>query len=119
MEEAKYILRANEAVLMPVNENKWISLLKKCIYCIIAVLIIGSFIFHDNLFFELTWTSRIILISLTVWISSLGSKSKDVPSPMELQFFDDYLIFYLPKRYYSKKTTIKSITKMYYKDIIC
>lgn len=36
---------------------------------------------------------------------------------MELQFFDDYLVLYLPKRYYGKHLTRMQINKMKYSDI--
>ena len=40
-----------------------------------------------------------------------------MPSPMELHFYNDYLVLYLPKRYYSRKVTRKQINTMKYSEI--
>lgn len=36
---------------------------------------------------------------------------------MELQFYDDHLVLYLPKRYFSNRVTRKQIGTMKYSDI--
>ena len=38
-------------------------------------------------------------------------KREDVPNPAELQFYDDYLILYCPKKCYSKKIVEKKFLK--------
>lgn len=117
MEKPNYELKTNEAVLMPVNQGNGLLVFKICVWIIVALTILGSIVFQDNLFLELSWTSRIFLIILVIGVTLYGGKKEDFPSPMELQFFDDYLVFYQPKRYYSKHVTRMEIGKMEYSDI--
>ncbi len=117
METPNYVLKTNEAVLMPVNQNKWLSVLRPALLVIIGILIVGSFVFGDNLFGELTWSTRIILILLAGFAFLFSGKEENVPSPIELQFYDDYLILFRPKCYYNKKVTRMEINKMYYSEI--
>ena len=117
MEKPNYVLKTNEAVLMPVNQGNGLLVFKICVWIIVALTILGSIVFQDNLFLELSWTSRIFLIILVIGVTLYGGKKEDFPSPMELQFFDDYLVFYQPKRYYSKHVTRMEIGKMKYSDI--
>ena len=65
----------------------------------------------------MSWTVRIFLIILAIGFGFYGGKKEYMPSPMELQFFDDYLVLYLPKRYYSNKVTRKQINMMKYSEI--
>ena len=77
MEMPNYVLKANEGVLVPKDENSFL----------------GSF------------------------VGGLFASSKMVPSPFEIQFFDDYLIIYREKKYYSKNVIRKEYDKFFYKDI--
>lgn len=117
MDNPNYVLKTQEAVLVPVNQGVGLRFLKMGVWIVVAIIVIGSFIFQLNLFSELSWTARCLLIVLAVGVSFIGGKKTDVPSPIELQFYDSYLIVYRPKRYYSKKVTRKEINKMLYSDI--
>jgi hypothetical protein len=117
MENYNYVLKTNEAVLKPVLVNKWKIVLKNCIWAIVGVIILASFIFQDNLFSELSWPARIFLILLAIGFGFYGGEKEYVPSPMELYFYDDRLILYLPKRYLSRRVTRKNINIMKYADI--
>lgn len=117
MNNANYILKTNEAVLMPTEVNRCKSTLKICIWVVIGIIILGSFIFQDNLFTELSGIVRIFLIVLAVGFGFYDGKKEYAPSPMELQFYDDRLVLYLPKRYYSNRVTRKQINTMRYIDI--
>ena len=57
----------------------------------------GSLFFEENLFIEMSWPSRILLIVLLLSYGFRHGKEEDVLSPMELQFFDDYFVLYQPK----------------------
>lgn len=109
-----YVLKFNDSTLQKVEDKN--SKMKKAVVIIIAIIVIGSIIFGENLFLELSWTARILLICLAVGFLFSG-KREDVPNPAELQFYDDYLILYCPKKCYSKKNCRKEIFKMNYKDI--
>lgn len=117
MENPNYILKTNEAVLMPKNQSNSLGFIKIGVWIVVAVIVLGSLVFQDNLFAELTWTTRMLLIAVAIGVIFVGSKKENVPSPMELQFYDDYLIIYRPKRYYSKKVTRMEVNKMRYSDI--
>ncbi len=111
-----YVLEINEAVLVS-NGSKALSVLKIAVWVVVAVIVFGSLVFAENLFAEITWTTRILLIVIALGVLFVGRKKQNVESPMELQFFDHYLVVYRPKRYYSKKVTRMEINKMMYSDI--
>ncbi|RDU35669.1 hypothetical protein DRW41_16110 [Neobacillus piezotolerans] len=114
MDQPNYVLSTNENILVP--KNKKISRLKLPVLIIIAVMLIGSILFQDNLFSELSATTQILLISLVIGIFSAGGSTR-APSPIELRFYDDYLVVYRPKRYYDERVTRREFNKFYYKDI--
>lgn len=117
MNKPNYVLKTNEAVLIPQNTTALQRMIKIGVLIIVAIIIVGSFVFHDNLFSEMSWTARILLIVLAVGIGFWGGKKVDTPSQMELQFYDDFLVFYLPKRYYSKTITRKQINTLKFSEI--
>lgn len=117
MNNANYILKTNEAVLMPTEINKGKNIIKICVWVIIGIIVLASFVFQDNIFAELSWPVRIFLIVLAVGFGFYSGKKEYTASPMELQFYDDRLVLYLPKRYYSNRVTRKQINTMKYSDI--
>lgn len=117
MVSPNYVIKTNEAVLMPTKQNKGLSFVKISTWIVVAVLLIGSLVFQDNLFAELSGSTLVLLIVLGLGVSFLSGKKEYAPSPMELQFFDDYLVLYLPKRYYSKRITRMEINQMKYSEI--
>ena len=117
MEQPNYILRFNEAVLVPVNKSVWPRVLKISVWVIVGIIIIGSFIFHDNLFSEISWTARILLIMLAVATLFVGNKREYTPSPMELRFYDDALVMYQPERYYERNYSRRTTNTLKYSDI--
>ena len=117
MENPNYVLMFNEAVLMPKNQSKAVEILKIGVWVIALILVFGSLLFQDNLFLEFSWSSRLLLIMLAIVVTVVTSRQENAPSPMELQFYNDYLILYRPKRYYGRKVTRMEINKMQYTDI--
>lgn len=112
--ESNYVLKFNESVRKTVKDTNY--KIKMAVLIIIGIIIVGSLIFQDNLFTELGWTARIILISLFIGTLFTG-KTEKIKSPIEIRFYDDYLIVYREKRYYSKKVSRMEYNKFYYKDI--
>lgn len=112
-----YVLKTNEAVLMSKSGKNNLGVLKIAVWIVIAVIVIGSIIFQNNLFSEITWPTRLLLIAVAIGVAFVGGKKENVPSPIELQFYEDCLIIYRPKRYYSRKVTRMEINKMMYSDI--
>ena len=117
MDNSNYAIKTYEAVLMPTEDNKGKRLLKNCVWVIIGIIFIGSFVLDINVFEKLSWSARILLIILAIGFGFYGEEKEYMPSPMELHFYDDYLVFYLPKRYYSRKVTRKQINTMKYSEI--
>lgn len=116
MEKPNYVLKANEGVTVPLNDNPTLGILKIATWIIVVTIILGSIIFRDNLFGKFSWVVRILLIVLAIRVSFLGGH-KRIQSPFEIQFYNDYLIIYREKRYRSKNTTTKERDKFFYKDI--
>lgn len=116
-ESPNYTLKTNEAVLMPIGNNNFLNVFKGFVWIIAGIIILGSVLLQENLFFELSGTTRIIFVCLLVSSFLCKEKTEYMPSPMELQFYDDYLVLYLPKRYYSSRVTRKEINTMKYADI--
>ena len=117
MEKPNYVIKTNEAVLIPTKQSSGFTFLKTGVWIVAAVIVIGSLLFQDNLFSELSWTAQVLLIVLALGVTFLGGKKEYAPSPMELQFFDDYLVLYLPHRYLDDSETRKQINIMKYSDI--
>lgn len=117
MDKPNYVIQTNEAVLIPTKQSSGFTFLKTGVWIVVAVIVLGSLLFQDNLFSELSWTAHVFLIVLALGVTLLGGKKEYVPSPMELQFFDNYLVLYLPKRYYSKYVTRMEINQMKYSEI--
>lgn len=117
MDSPKYVIKTHETVSMPTGNNQPFATLRIVVWVIIAVIILGSFVFGDNLFSELSWTARMILIALAIGISFWGPKSEPVASPLEIRFYSDYLVVFREKRYYSRKVSRKEYNKFFYSDI--
>lgn len=116
MESPNYVIKTNEAVLVPTKQSFGFRFLKTGVWIVVAVIVLGSLLFQYNLFSELSWTARVLLIVLVLRVTFLGKKEY-TPSPMELQFFDDHLVLYLPKRYYGRRLTRMEINQMKYSEI--
>lgn len=91
--------------------------IKVTIWVILAIILLASFVFRENIFSELNWTARCLLFALAIGTCFIGPKKVNTPSPIELQFYDSYLVLYRPKRYYSPKVTRCEINTMKYSDI--
>lgn len=117
MDSPKYVIKTHETVSMPTGSKQPFATLRIVVWVIIAVIILGSFVFGDNLFFELSWTTRMILIALAIGIGLWGPTSAPVASPLEIRFYSNYLVVFREKRYYSRKVSRKEYNKFFYSDI--
>jgi hypothetical protein len=117
MSNPNYVIETHETVSMPTGKNQPFATLRIVVWVIIAVIILGSFVFGDNLFSELSWTARMILIALAIGTVFWGPKSEPVASPLEIRFYSDYLVVFREKRYYSRKVSRKEYNKFFYSDI--
>lgn len=117
MDTPSYVLELNEAVLMPTKQSGLWKALRVGVLCIFIIIALGSFVFDDNLFFELSWVSRVLLITVAITVFFSMGKNEMVPSPMELRFYDDYMVIYRPKRYYNSRVTRMEYNKLMYNEI--
>lgn len=113
-QQPNYVLKFNETDSRKVKDRNYY--IKKTVVIIIAIIVIFSIIFGENLFLELSWTARILLIAIALGILFTGKK-EDVPSPAELRFYDDYLLLFLERKYYSERSIKQEYLKMKYSDI--
>lgn len=86
MENPNYVLKFNQGVLMPVDGNPSYNWLQKATIIIVVIIIVGSFIFRENLFMELNWGARLLLIALVCQTLFLGRRKKRQPVPIEIVF---------------------------------
>ena len=61
MNDLNYVLRTVEAVRVPQSEK---NSMKIFVLIILCILLVGSFIFGENLFKELSWLVKLLLILL-------------------------------------------------------
>ena len=113
-QQPNYVLKFNETDSRKVKDRNYY--IKKTVVIISAIIVIFSIIFGENLFLELSWTARILLIAIALGILFTGKK-EDVPSPAELRFYDDYLLLFLERKYYSERSIKQEYLKMKYSDI--
>lgn len=112
-----YVLKTNEGVAMPAEKSIGFKIMQILVWSVAALIIVGSIFLHENLFMELSMTTRILLIILVLEVFFRGLKKQMIPSPIELWFYDDHILFYLPQRPYSRKFSRKEFVEMNYADI--
>ena len=113
-QQPNYVLKFNETDRKKIKDHNYF--IKKAVVIIIVIIVVLSIIFGENLFLELSWTTRILLIAIALGVL-FTDKKEDVSSPAELKFYDDYLILFLERKYYSEKNIKQEYLKMKYSDI--
>lgn len=116
MEKPNYVLKFNEGNMVPKNESIVRTILKGIMVFALIILIIGSVLSGSFLFFEMSLSAKICLFMAIGYLIKTGGHVRK-PSPCELWFYDDYLILYRPKVYYSKNNIRQEWYKYNYKDI--
>ena len=107
-----YMIRSDEAVLRLVYDNKTFRLIVDILSIMSGLLLIGSIFF-----FKFSWFDNVFFILFVICLNFIGNKRHKVPSPLEIRFYDDYLVLYKEKHYYDPKTSNMEFYKIYYKDI--
>ena len=74
MDNLNYVIKTYEAVLVPTEDNKGKVWLRNCVWVIIGIIIIGSFVLDINIFEEISWSVRIFLIILAIGFGFYGEK---------------------------------------------
>ena len=113
---AKAIITFNDGRMGNKNETRTYTIIKIFFIIYILVLIGGSLVFKEFLFAgESTAVWIFFFITLGYVIKNGGHKRVECLS--ELQFYDDYLIFYVPKYHISRGKDQMEIQKIFYKDV--
>jgi len=115
--EPNYILKATEAVWVDKNDSVFLVYFQRVIWIIVAIIIIASLFFWENIFMNLSLHARIVLVGGVGYAIFGGGGTVRKPSEFEIRFYDDYLVLYRERISYDKTLEKKSIKKMYYKDI--
>lgn len=100
------------------KSEKWALRVKirNAYFIILLLIFVFSLVFGESLSLEMGWTYKIILIAIGVGLCNTGGY-KRIPSDIEIQFFDDYMIVNRPKMFYNPKKASRETTKCYYTDI--
>lgn len=116
MEKPNYVLRATEAIWTDKHDSKVLRNVRTTTYIIIVVIIVATVLFQENIFMELSWRTKMLLVGLGITtITTRGTIRR--PSEFELQFYQDYLVVYREKFFYNRDFARKKIEKIYYKDV--
>ena len=87
------------------------------VWILIILFIIISLYFHKNIFMELAFGTRLLLIVISVAILGTAYATEKTPSPFEIRFYEDYMVVYREKYYYDRDLSRKEYDKFFYKDI--
>lgn len=114
-EEANYILKVNESVRLRDPKKKNEFLLKIVIWSILIYLLSLSLYFRKNILYELSFTGRLLVLCLMI-SRFCYDETSFFPRPMEIWFYDDYLIIYRESIVVLGQKR-KQYDKFYYDDI--
>ena len=116
MESLLYCLKMDEAVLVPKEGYRKIEWFKKAVWIVVAVIVLASFVFRSNIFAELSWTARLLLIFMAIGTLFINTWI-DTPSPVEIQFYETYLIVFRPKFQFTSRIIREEINIFRYSEI--
>lgn len=102
---------------MVLKQPLCVGLTMRGVRVIIGILVLGLLFFEDNLFAEVNWTARILLTVIALGVTFKGEKTDYCPSPIEIQFYDDYFVIFSPARYYDRWETRQQIQRMNYQHV--
>ncbi len=114
MEMPNYVLRIEELVREPKNKSKVIFWLKIVAFAVIVISLLFFLVFGESPFKGTTIAVSSLLFTL---FTVFSDKHYDVPSAMEIRFFDEYMDVYKGKRYYNRMVTRNDHNLIFYKDI--
>ncbi len=115
--ECKHIFKFDETLPVSKKQDLGHRLIRAGLICLTIALILGSYILRDNLLYNLHWLVKILLISVVAIPIFMLNKKEDIPSPVEIRFYDDLLMFYMPKRYGRRRVCFAEYIVMKYDEI--
>ena len=117
MPDPNHIIYMKESVLLPNKSTGPMFAVKIAVWTIVAILLATSLILGENMFAQLSITTGGLLVALLIGTLPIGHERIELPSPMELQFYDTYMVLYRPKRRYATGVVRREFNLMYYSDI--
>lgn len=115
-EKANEIVYFNDGRMAPKNESKVYTLMKKVFIVFLIVLVLESLLFKEFLFADEPINVWLCFFITVGYLIKQGGY-KRIESPSELQFYDEYMVFYVPKHYIKRGKERMEIQKIYYKDV--
>lgn len=91
--QPNYVLRFMDAHSVVVNGGGAAGKVQKACLFIIAFYVIVSMLLRENLFGEMSGYTIGVLLA-TLFFSSMMKRTEWAPCPIELRFYDDYLVVY-------------------------
>ncbi len=116
--EPNYVLKVKEAVQIP--EKRWSGrrIFKICVFALIAAIAALSLLLRENLFLEMSWAARLFLAALVLGALAAGRRRTVYSfSTLELRFFDDGFVLYIPRRCYGAHAARRESTEMKYAEV--
>ena len=114
MNEPNHVIKINTR---PYSKREVCFKIIKCVVIAIGIIMIAARIFLDfNLFLEMSWFYKIMFILLIVLVI-FHHTNEFGPSPVEIKFYDDYLVVDFVKQFYNKND-IRREKNMFYYDAI-
>lgn len=117
MEKPSYVLDTEEAILLRKPQDKD-QIILKIILLVVIISIAGACIaLKKDLLAELGWAGKGALILIVVGLLFWRGKKVYVSSPMEIQFYQDYLIINRSKHSFKKKARQTEVDKFMYCNV--
>jgi len=115
-ERPNYVLKFNEGNMVPKHESVAKDIVKTLFYVWAVILILGSIASGSFLFWEMSLMAKCSFFAVIGFLlKTRGYERKK--SPCELWFYNDYLILFRPRVYYSKRNIRQEYYKYFYRDI--
>lgn len=114
--EAKEIVVFKDGRMTAKNDSKVYEIMKKIFLVFLIVLLAGSFLFKEFLFSGESISIWICLFIVIGYLVKNGGHER-VECLSQLQFYNDYLVFYVPKHHIKSGKDQMEIQKILYKDV--
>lgn len=96
--EAKTIINFTDGRMAPKNDTKTYYIIKNIFILFVIILIVGSLLFKEFLFKDESLAVWICFFIVFGYLLKTGGHQR-VESTAQLLFYDDYLIFFVPKHH--------------------
>jgi hypothetical protein len=114
--EANEVVTFYDGRMAPKNESLSYEIAKKLFIAFLLILVIGSLIFKEFLLAGEPVQVWICLIIALLYFVNQGGHER-VRCQSQLLFYNDYMIFFVPKHHIKRGKEQMEIQKIYYKDV--